>query len=232
MCIRDSVWDAEQTEDGLLFSRVSPDGEEGYPGTLTVSVRFSWKGDALSIRYHAVSDRDTILNLTNHSYFNLDGEGTVQEQLLCVNADAFTPNDAGCLPLGVIAPVAGTAMDFRTMKPIGRDADRDEDCVRLSGGYDANFVLNAGAPSAVAKSPKTGVVMTMTTDQPGVQLYTANGMDARTGKHGQVYGHRSAFCLETQHYPDCIHHPDWPSCILRAGEAFDSETVYAFSLEA
>ena len=119
------VWDAEQTEDGLLFSRVSPDGEEGYPGTLTVSVRFSWKGDALSIRYHAVSDRDTILNLTNHSYFNLDGEGTVQEQLLCVNADAFTPNDAGCLPLGVIAPVAGTAMDFRTMKPIGRDADRE-----------------------------------------------------------------------------------------------------------
>lgn len=226
------VWDVEQTEDGLLFSRVSPDGEEGYPGTLTVSVRFSWKGDALSIRYHAVSDRDTILNLTNHSYFNLDGEGTVQEQLLCVNADAFTPNDAGCLPLGVIAPVAGTAMDFRTMKPIGRDADRDEDCVRLSGGYDANFVLNAGAPSAVAKSLKTGVVMTMTTDQPGMQLYTANGMDARTGKRGQVYGHRSAFCLETQHYPDCIHHPDWPSCILRAGEAFDSETVYAFSLEA
>ena len=93
-------------------------------------------------------------------------------------------------------------------------------------------MLNAGAPSAVAKSPKTGVVMTMTTDQPGVQLYTANGMDARTGKRGQVYGHRGAFCLETQHYPDCIHHPDWPSCILRAGEAFDSETVYAFSLEA
>ena len=226
------VWQGTEEPDGVCFTRVSPDGEEGYPGTLTVSVKFSWQGDGLMLHYTAQCDQDTILNLTNHSYFNLDGEGTVQEQLLCVNADAFTPNDAGCLPLGVIAPVAGTAMDFRTMKPIGRDADRDEDCVRLSGGYDANFVLNAGAPSAVAKSPKTGVVMTMTTDQPGVQLYTANGMDARTGKRGQVYGHRGAFCLETQHYPDCIHHPDWPSCILRAGEAFDSETVYAFSLEA
>lgn len=226
------VWDAEESEDGVTFTRVSPDGEEGYPGTLTVSVRFSWKGDGLAIHYHAVSDRDTVLNLTNHSYFNLDGEGTVQEQLLTLNADAFTPNDAGCLPLGVIAPVAGTAMDFRTEKPIGRDADSSEDCVRLSGGYDANFVLNAGAPSAAARSLKTGVVMTMTTDQPGVQLYTANGMGTRTGKRGLVYGHRSAFCLETQHYPDCIHHPDWPSCVLKAGEHFDSETVYAFSVEA
>lgn len=226
------VWDAEELAGGLRFTRVSPDGEEGYPGTLTVSVTFCWKGNGLSIQYHAESDKDTVLNLTNHSYFNLNGGGTVQEQLLMINADAFTPNDAGCLPLGTIEPVAGTAMDFRTFKPIGRDADRDEPCVKLSGGYDANFVLNSGAPSAAAKSAQTGIVMTMTTDQPGVQLYTANGMPERAGKGGQIYRHRSAFCLETQHYPDCIHHPDWPSCVLKAGAAFDSETVYAFSVEA
>ena len=225
------VWDAEQTEDGLLFSRVSPDGEEGYPGTLTVSVRFSWKGDALSIRYHAVSDRDTILNLTNHSYFNLDGEGTVQEQLLKIHADRYTPNDAGCLPTGELAPVAGTAMDFRAFKPIGKDADSDEPCVKPFRGYDVNFCLDGSVPAIEAKSLKSGIVMCVTTDQPGVQLFTANHMKERIGKNGQQYGHRSAFCLETQHFPDCIHHPDWPSCVLRAGEVFDSKTIYSFTTE-
>ena len=226
------LWNYNCRENSVEFTTVLADGEEGYPGTLTVSVRFSWKGDALSIRYHAVSDRDTILNLTNHSYFNLDGEGTVQEQLLCVNADAFTPNDAGCLPLGVIAPVAGTAMDFRTMKPIGRDADRDEDCVRLSGGYDANFVLNAGAPAAVAKSLKTGVVMTMTTDQPGVQFYTACTTDYADGKGGMHYLPYSGLCLETQHYPDSPNHPNFPTTTLRPGEIYDTTTIYAFRVDA
>ena len=225
------MWQVEEEADGLRFSRVSPDGEEGYPGTLRVCVKFSWKENELHIRYHAVSDQDTILNLTNHSYFNLDGQGSVQEQLLMIHAEAFTPNDDSCLPLGTIVPVAGTAMDFRTPKPIGRDADSDEACVRTSCGYDANFVLEPGAPAAVAKSPRTGIVMTMTTDQPGVQLYTANHMPPRTGKNGQKYTHRAAFCLETQHFPDCIHHPEWASCVLRAGEGFDSETVYAFSVE-
>lgn len=226
------IWQAEETESGVLFQTVSPDGEEGYPGTLRVSVQIGWRGNALCLRYHAVCDQDTIVNLTNHSYFNLDGEGTVQEQTLMIHAQTFTPNDESCLPIGVIAPVEGTAVDFRVAKPIGRDADRDEACVRPFGGYDVNFVLLPGAPAAIAKSPKRGIVMTMMTDQPGVQLYTANQMTPRVGKNGQIYAHRSAFCLETQHYPDCVHHPDWPSCVLKAGETLDSETSYAFSVEA
>ena len=178
------VWQGTEEPDGVRFTRVSPDGEEGYPGTLTVSVKFSWQGDGLMLHYTAQCDQDTILNLTNHSYFNLDGEGTVQEQLLKIHADYYTPNDAGCLPTGELAPVAGTA-----------------------------------------------IVMCVTTDQPGVQLFTANHMKERIGKNGQQYGHRSAFCLETQHFPDCIHHPDWPSCVLRAGEVFDSKTIYSFTTE-
>ena len=216
---------------GVRFSRLSPDGEEGYPGTLTLSVRFCWKGDSFCIHYHAETDQDTILNLTNHSYFNLNGKGDVQKQLLKIHADLFTPNDDVCLPTGEIRPVAGTAMDFRRFKAIGQDADNDEDCVRASRGYDANFILDGSIPAVTARSPESGIVMQVTTDQPGVQLYTANGMGPVSGKNGQVYGHRAAFCLETQHYPDCIHHPDWPSCILRAGEAFDSTTVYAFSVD-
>lgn len=227
------MWTGREETDGVVFTRVSPDGEEGYPGTLTVSVKFSWKGRGFCLHYHAVCDQDTILNLTNHSYFNLNGRGTVQEQFLMIRAETYLQNDDGCLPTGEIASVAGTAMDFRAFKPMGRDADNDEPCVRSCRGYDANFILDSGcAPSAIAKSSESGIVMTLTTDQPGVQLFTANHMKRRLGKQGQEYGHRSAFCLETQHFPDCIHHPEWPSCVLRADEYFDSETVYAFSVEA
>ena len=225
------VWQGTEEADGVRFTRVSPDGEEGYPGTLTVSVKFSWQGDGLMLHYTAQCDQDTILNLTNHSYFNLDGEGTVQEQLLKIHADHYTPNDAGCLPTGELAPVAGTAMDFRSFKPIGKDADSDEPCVKPFRGYDVNFCLDGSVPAIEAKSLKSGIVMCVTTDQPGVQLFTANHMKERIGKNGQKYGHRSAFCLETQHFPDCIHHPDWPSCVLRAGEVFDSKTIYSFTAE-
>ena len=225
------VWQGTEEADGVRFTRVSLDGEEGYPGTLTVSVKFSWQGDGLMLHYTAQCDQDTILNLTNHSYFNLDGEGTVQEQLLKIHADRYTPNDAGCLPTGELAPVAGTAMDFRAFKPIGKDADSDEPCVKPFRGYDVNFCLDGSVPAIEAKSLKSGIVMCVTTDQPGVQLFTANHMKERIGKNGQQYGHRSAFCLETQHFPDCIHHPDWPSCVLRAGEVFDSKTIYSFTTE-
>ena len=225
------VWQGTEEADGVRFTRVSPDGEEGYPGTLTVSVKFSWQGDGLMLHYTAQCDQDTILNLTNHSYFNLDGEGTVQEQLLKIHADHYTPNDAGCLPTGELAPVAGTAMDFRSFKPIGKDADSDEPCVKPFRGYDVNFCLDGSVPAIEAKSLKSGIVMCVTTDQPGVQLFTANHMKERIGKNGQKYGHRSAFCLETQHFPDCIHHPDWPSCVLRASEVFDSKTIYSFTTE-
>lgn len=225
------MWNAREEADGVVFTRVSPDAEEGYPGTLTVCVKFGWKGNGFSINYHAVCDQDTILNLTNHSYFNLNGRGTVQEQLLMIRAETYLQNDDGCLPTGEVASVAGTAMDFRAFKTIGRDADNDEPCVRACRGYDANFILEPGAPAAIAKSPESGIVMTVTTDQPGVQLFTSNHMKRRLGKQGQEYGHRSAFCLETQHFPDCVHHPDWPGCVLKAGELFNSETVYAFSVE-
>lgn len=225
------VWEGIEEADGVRFTRVSPDGEEGYPGRLMVSVKFSWQGDGLMLHYTAGCDQDTVVNLTNHSYFDLDAEGDVQQQMLKIHADFFTPNDADCLPTGEVAPVTGTAMDFRRFKPIGQDADNDESCVRPFGGYDANFCLDGSVPAIEAKSLKSGIVMQVTTDQPGVQLFTANHMKQRTGKNGQIYGHRSAFCLETQHYPDCIHHPDWPGCILRAGEVFDSKTIYAFTTE-
>ena len=197
-------------------------------------MRFCWKGDSFCIHYHAETDQDTILNLTNHSYFNLNGKGDVQKQLLKIHADLFTPNDDVCLPTGEIRPVAGTAMDFRRFKAIGQDADNDEDCVRASRGYDANFILDGSIPAVTARrrkaaSPGAGRPISPASSSTPP---TAWG-PVRSGKNGQVLAgfHRAAFCLETQHYPDCIHHPDWPSCILRAGEAFDSTTVYAFSVD-
>lgn len=222
------IWDAEAVEDGVKFSRLSTDGEEGYPGNLQVEVTMSVKNRGLELKYHAVSDQDTVINLTNHSYFNLNGMGDVQEQLLQIHADYFTANDEGCLPTGELVPVEGTAMDFREPKAIGKDADNEEACVKPFCGYDVNFVLREENPAITAYSEKSGITMKVITDQPGVQLYTANNMAPRTGKYGIKYGHRSAFCLETQHFPDCIHHPQWPSCILKAGESFDSVTTYVF----
>lgn len=225
------LWQAHEQDGGVAFEIFSPDGDEGYPGNLSLRVKFSWQGNALELHYHATCDRDTIVNFTNHTYFNLDDSADVQAQLLQIDADRFTLNDAHCLPTGDILPVEGTAMDFRREKPIGQDADSHEPCVYLSGGYDSNFILNAVGESMHARSLKSGVSLRVSTDQPGVQLYTANGMKERPCKGGRVYGHRGGFCLETQHYPDCIHHPDWPSCILRAGESFDSRTSFAFGVE-
>ena len=195
-----------------------------------MQVTLSWQGNGLQLHYHAETDQDTILNLTNHSYFNLDGAGTVYDHLLTIRADRFNQNDDNCLPTGDLVPVDGTAMDFRTARRIGDGVDSDETCVSCSGGYDSNFVL-CGNPAVVAKSEKTGIVMTVTTDQPGVQFYSGNFLTARSGKNGTAYERRSGFCLETQHYPDCIHHPDWPTCILRAGAVFETTTTYEFSAE-
>ena len=217
--------------DSVTMTATSPAGTDGFPGNFDLTIQYSLAKSGLVIRYGATTDAPTVCNMTNHSYFNLDGEGTVQEQLLKIHADRYTPNDAGCLPTGELAPVAGTAMDFRSFKAIGKDADSDEPCVKPFRGYDVNFCLDGSVPAIEAKSLKSGIVMHVTTDQPGVQLFTANHMKERIGKNGQQYGHRSAFCLETQHFPDCIHHPDWPSCVLRAGEVFDSKTIYSFTTE-
>lgn len=226
------VWNSRQEGETVVFSRLSPHGEEGYPGNLQVSVTVSWQGNGLELRYHAETDQDTILNLTNHSYFNLNGHGSgdVHGHQMQINAETFHLGDATCLPTGDILPVEGTAMDFRTMHPIGDMVDADEPCVKLSRGYDSNYVIS-GTPAVVTVGDQTGIVMTTTTDQPGVQLYTANFTSPRLGKGGKEYTYRTGFCLETQHYPDCIHYPDWPTCILRAGEAFDSVTTYAFAVE-
>ena len=223
------LWDSRLEGDAVRFSRVSADGEEGYPGSLSVCVTIGWEGNSLRIRYEAETDRDTILNLTNHSYFNLNGAGSgdVNGHLLQINAETFTENGEDCVPTGQIVPVAGTAMDFRQPKPIGRDAGKDEPCVAFFGGYDSNFVLS-GHPVATAVGDQTGITLVVDTDQPGMQLYTANVLTARSGKQGLPYGLRSAFCLETQHYPDSIHHSHWPKCILRAGERFCSFTAYTF----
>lgn len=226
-----TVWSSRQEGDAVVFSRLSPDGEEGYPGNLQVSVTVSWQGDGLELRYHAETDQDTILNLTNHSYFNLNGHGSgnVYGHRMQINAESFHMGDETCLPTGEILPVAGTAMDFRTMHPIGDKVDAEEACVKLSNGYDSNYVLS-GSPAAVTVGDQTGIVMTTTTNQPGVQLYTANFTSRRPGKNSAEYFPRCAFCLETQHFPDSIHHPDWPTCILRAGETFGSVTTYHFSV--
>ena len=144
-----------------------------------------------------------------------------------MNADRYTPNADDCVPTGEIRSVAGSAMDFREPKTIGKDAYNDEPCVKLFNGYDTNFVIS-GHPIATTVGDQTGITMVTDTDQPGVQLYTANAMRDTKGKDGKNYSFRSAFCLETQHYPDCIHNPQWPTCILRAGEAFHSFTTYTF----
>lgn len=226
------VWSSQQEGDAVAFTYLSPDGEEGYPGNLTVTVTMGWKGNTLDIRYRATTDRDTIVNLTNHSYFNLngDGSGDVCGHRMFISAEQYNVCDETCLPTGELAHVAGTAMDFRTEKTIGKDLHNDESCVKPYHGYDCNFVL-AGHPVARTVGDKTGITMVTDTDQPGIQLYTANTMGPKLGKGGRTYGPWGAFCLESQHYPDCIHHPQWPSCILRAGEHFESFTTYSFSVE-
>ena len=223
------VWNVRQVGDALEFSRVSADGEEGYPGNLNIRVTVGWEGNSLVIRYDAESDRDTIVNLTNHSYFNLNGagNGNVNRHMMQIKADSYTLNGEDCTPTGEIVPVDGSAMDFRTSKTIGQDADNDEPCVKLFNGYDSNFVIS-GHPVAITVGDQSGITLIADTDQPGVQLYTANAMTDRKGKGGKDYGFRSAFCLETQHYPDSVHHPEWPSCILREDEVFHSFTSYTF----
>ena len=223
------VWASQQVGDAVVFSRLSPDGEEGYPGNLNVRVVIGWKSNSLTIQYEAETDKDTIVNFTNHSYFNLNGagNGNINQHMMEIKADKYTFNSEDGVPTGELVSVDGSAMDFRTLKPIGQDLENDEPCVKFFGGYDSNFVIS-GHPIATTVGDKTGITMITDTDQPGVQLYTANALTGRTGKNGNNYDFHSAFCLETQHYPDSIHHPEWPTCILRTGETFRSVTTYTF----
>ncbi|HEU5358229.1 MAG TPA: galactose-1-epimerase [Gemmatimonadales bacterium] len=221
---------------GVAFTYVSPDGDQGYPGTLTVHVTYTLTpDDRLAVDYDATTDRATVLNLSQHTYFNLAGEGSgdVLAQELTLHASHYTPVDSTLIPTGVIAPVAGTPFDFRSATAIGSRIALPDTQLAYGHGYDHNFVLDRDGPGLVpaarAVDPVSGRTLEISTDQPGIQFYTGNFLDGTIhGKAGHVYVHRGAFCLETQHFPDSPNHPGFPSTVLRPGERFTSRTVYRF----
>jgi aldose 1-epimerase len=234
------VWKARTEKTGdelrLILNHTSPDGDEGYPGALGCEVAYSWNNKSeLRIDYTATTTAPTILNLTNHSYFNLAGHGagSALNHVLQVEADTFTPTDATAIPTGELRPVEGTPFDFRSPQPIGARIGSDDQQTKWGLGYDHNFVVK-GAPGrlracAVLSDPGSGRVMTVHTTEPGVQFYSANFMDNLKGKGGAIYPKRGAVCLETQHFPDSPNQPTFPSTVLRPGETFRSTTVYGFS---
>ena len=233
------VWRSKPFESddgvGVTLSHVSPDGDEGYPGSLAVRVTYTLTDrDELIVDYFATTDRATPINLTQHSYFNLAGDGTgdVLGHELTINASHYTPVDTTMIPTGAIAPVAGTLLDFTTATPIGSRIEGNDEQLRIGSGYDHNFVIDRGGDSLVhaarVTEPTTGRVMDVYTTEPGLQFYSGNFLDGITGKSGSVYHDRYGFCLETQHFPDSPNKPGFPSTILRPGEEYRSRTVFAF----
>ena len=233
------VWKAEPFEHpdgvGVVFSYLSKDGEEGYPGRLSARVTYTLNDrDELAFDYFATTDKATPVNLTQHSYFNLVGDAKrdVLDHELLIDADRFTAVDATLIPTGVLAPVQGTPLDFRTPIAIGARIEQPDEQLRRGGGYDHNFVLNHKPGLALAArvfEPTTGRVLEVSTTEPGLQFYSGNFLDGTvTGKSGRVYRRRYGFCLETQHFPDSPNHPDFPSTILRPGREYRSKTVLAF----
>lgn len=226
------VWDYAPAADGVAFSRVSGDGEEGFPGALTVTVTYTLLPDGLRIQYEAQSTRDTFVSLTNHAYFNLAGQGngTVLGHMLTLAAEEYTPAGAGNLPLGTLTPVAGTALDFRAAAALG--ARIGDALLAPTQGYDHNFALSGAGMrrAALLSCPGSGVSMEVHTTMEGMQLYTANFLSARAGKGGAQYGAYAGVCLETQRFPDAMHHTAFPSPLLRAGMRYDERTEYRFTL--
>ncbi len=237
------VWDAQPIEGsgwvGLQLAYRSKDGEEGYPGNLDVHVTYKLTDEnQLIVEYLATTDKATPVNLTQHTYFNLKGEGqgTILDHELMLNAAQFTPIDAGFIPSGSLAPVAGTPFDFTSPKPIGRDIENDDLQLKHGLGYDHNFVIKRPADdhglvlAAEVYEPTSGRVLQVHTTEPGVQFYCGNFLDGRlVGKSGQKYVYRGGFCLETQHYPDSPNQPQFPSTILRPGAKYQSTTKFTFS---
>ncbi len=221
------VWTAEVLPDGVRLKRVSPDGEEGYPGTLHAAVRYRLQDGTLVMEYEASADRDTLCNLTNHSYFNLNGSGSVLGHTLQIGAEEFLENSAATLPTGKRLPVAGTPFDFCVPKRVGQDIGADNVQLRNCGGYDHNFCLT-GDPAAVLRGDASGITMTVRTTLPGVQFYTANFLTERRGKQGAIYAPRCALCLETQYFPNAMACDGFEKPILRAGELWRHCTTLTF----
>jgi aldose 1-epimerase len=237
------VWQARPSTTpagpAVTLSYTSPDGEEGYPGTLKAEVTYTLTDDnELRIDYAATTDKPTVVNLSNHSYFNLGGpdERDILSHLLTIDADRYTPVDPTLIPTGQLAPVEGTPFDFRKPTPIGSRIEADDEQLRRGRGYDHNFVLNGEAgklrPVVRLAHGPSGRVMEILTTEPGVQFYSGNFLDGSiTGKGGKVYVRRAGLCLETQHYPDSPNHQAFPSTVLRPGERYRSTTIYRFTTE-
>jgi aldose 1-epimerase len=236
------IWRAEQFEReggvGVIYTLTSPDGDQGYPGGLIVRVTYTLRNnDELSVDYEATTDRPTPINLTQHTYFNLRGEGSgdILGHRLTIDADRFTPVDQTLIPTGMLAPVAGTPFDFLRPAAIGARIDADDQQLKNATGYDHNWVLNrvgAGlAHAARLEDPKSGRSLDISTTEPGIQFYAGNFLDGTiTGKAGHVYRHRAGLCLETQHFPDSPNHSNFPTTILRPEDRFQSKTVFAFGV--
>jgi aldose 1-epimerase len=213
---------------------LSKDGEAGFPGNLTTTVQYTLVKGALRIEYSATTDKDTVLNLTNHAYFNLAGKGNILEHQVTLHASRFTPVDAGLIPTGELKAVEGTPFDFRKSTAVGARIGADDVQLHLGHGYDHNWVLDSGggklAEAAEVYDPSSGRVMKVLTDQPGIQFYSGNFLDGTIkGRGGMAFELRSALCLETQHFPDSPNHPDFPTTELKPGQRYHSVTVYSFS---
>jgi aldose 1-epimerase len=233
------VWQVKGTTDSsLVLFYQSPNGEGGFPGTLGVQVKYTLTHDnALRIDYEATTDKTTVVNLTNHSYFNLEGEGSgsVLDHQLTIDADSVTATNFYLIPTGKLQAIAGTPLDFRKPAAMGQRIDAEDELIKNGKGYDHNFVLNKEegtmSRAAVVQAPKSGIVMEVWTTEPAIQLYSGNFLNKEEiGKGGKVYDRRQAFCLETQHFPDAPNQPRFPSTLLKPGETFRSTTLYRFSI--
>ena len=229
------VWKGRAIPGGVELTYLSKDGEEGFPGNLSAMVRYTLEKGELRIEYSATTDKDTVVNLTNHAYFNLGGSGDILNHQLTLRASRFTPVDAGLIPTGEFKPVEGTPFDFRKATAVGARTNVNDEQLHLGHGYDHNWVLDSGgkkfAEAAEVYDPVSGRVLTVLTDQPGIQFYSGNFLDGSIkGKGGMPYQLHAALCLETQHFPDSPNHPNFPSTELKPGQRYHTVTIYRLSV--